>query len=472
MEGIFDTKKVFGVKEGLDAAPGAPPTDTATSPEPRVSSTCSENLEPSGVTVAALLQQRSPAREDLQESRKHDRVAADSYRGNLLRALRADASGDSSDASHHSSAVDGSQSVAQALELNQPESGNRASSQRVAAAHQPLSGSSGGVSGVRRRGRKAERRGFLEIPSQSSPAAVKDRGDSGGGTCLCSATCWFACACVCHTATDVPAYVSEAGDVLPSSTLAPRAAEAVVINRVVRPLLANGVDTPANRYDDYASGVGVGGNRQAQLRQKEEEEEGEEGPPWVSGTSGNPVGYSEHFRDRSGTPGPAEATGVPPPVVLLAASEGAEVVATTDVGEESATSTRPVGDEQRPRRGGHGPSAVRARTAGEHTPGEHIRRERTPLEYTPRENTPDLQSAFLATSECVGGARAIRFGTATRFYRSVGLDSGGPSTSARKGEVCEGTGDTRWVGCYSDLAVCRWIRVHTQRGGGGGFSVL
>lgn len=447
MEVVFDTENFFGVKDGLEPVPGAPPTGTATSPEPGVSSTSSETLEQSGISAAALLQQRSPARKGPQESRNHDRAGTDSDRGNLHRALGADQSGDSSEAGHYSRAVDGSPNVAQSLEFNQPESGNRVSSQRAAAAHQSLSGSSGSVSGVRRRGRRPECRGFLESPSQSGAVTVTDRIDSGGGTCLCSATCWFACACVCHTATDVPACVSEAGDVLPPAALTPHAIEAVVINSVAGSLLANGVDTPENQYDDYDSVAGVGGNRQAQLRQKEEEEE--EGSPWVSGTSGNPVSYSENFRDSSGTPGPAEATGAPPPVVLLAASGGPEAVATTDVGEGSAIRTRPARDEQRLRQGGREPSAVRARTAGEQTPGEHTRRERTPREHTPREHTPDLQSAFLATSERVGGARAISFGTAARFYRSVGLDGGGPSIGARKGEACEGTGDTRWVGCCS-----------------------
>lgn len=446
VEVVFDNKEVFGVKEGLNPVlAGAPPTGTATFPEPGVSSTPSENLEQSVVSEATPLRQRSPAaRNYLQESRDHGRARADSYRGNRRHALGADASGDSS-------AADGNPSVAQALELNHPEGGSMDSPQK-ASAHLSQSGSggsSGTVSDVRRRGRRDERRGFLEMPSKPAAAAAITEGvGSGGGTCcLCSATCWFACACVCHTATDVSACcVSEAGDASSSSALAPHAVEAVVINGVARPLLASAVDTPDDHDDDDydCSVVGVGEKRQAQLRQ------GNEGLPWVSGTSGNPVGSSELLRESSGTPGSpeaAEARAPPAVVVVLAASEGAAAVATTDPGKEKiAIRARTAMAEQGPRREGREPSAARARTAGGHTPGGHTPRESTPREHTPGGHIPDVQSAFLATSEGGGGgARAIHFGTAARLHSSAGQDGGGPSAGARKGEACEGTGDTRCV---------------------------
>lgn len=440
MEVVFDNKEVFGVKGGGNPAAGAPPTGTAALPEPGVSSTSSENLEQPVVSEATHLQQRSPAaRKDLQESTNHDRVRADLNRGNHRHSLDADASGDSS-------GVDGSPSIAQALELNRPEGGNMNSSiLQKASAHQSQNGSSGAVGGVRRRGRRDERLGFLEMSSKpAAAAAVTDGIGSGGGTCLCSATCWFACGCVCHTATDVSTCVSEAGDASLSSALAPHAVEAVVIKGVARSLLASGVGTPDDHDDGYdCSVVGVGGKRQAQLRQ------GNEGLAWVSGTSGNPVSSSEILRDSSsGTPGSAEAAEAraPPAVVVLAASEGAAAVTTTDLGKAKiAIRARTAGAEHGPRRGGREPSAARARTAGGHTSGEHTPREHTPREQTPRRHIPDVQSAFLATSECGGGARAIRFGTTARFFRPVGPDGDGPSAGARKGETCEGTGNTRCV---------------------------
>lgn len=403
------------------------------------------SAEQSVISEATPLQQPLPALEDFKDSRNHDdRVRVDSYRGNgHLHPLGAEASGDPG-------AVDGNPSVAQALKLNHPEGRNGFSSPRATVAPRSPSLSRGSTSGLHpRRGVRTEQRS-LEIPSQAAPLVTTDR--VGGGGICCAAACWFACACVCHTATDLLACAAEADGVFSRwSGLAPHAVKAVAIKGVAR-ALGGGVNTPENLHDDDSGGGG--GQRQPQLRQQEEGEEEE--ISCVSGTtSGSPVGGgSSGHSQESGTPGSAEEEAEeapPPPPVVLAASEGAAAVEATDVGGEGSTRRRTAGLERRSRQD-HEPSAAQARTAdahisGQHTPCEHAPGEHTQREHVPGEHTPDVQSAFLATSECGRRPRAIYFGTAAR-YRPVG-PGGGTSAGTRNGETNEGKAtagyDRRWV---------------------------
>ena len=129
-------------------------------------------------------------------------------------------------------------------------------------------------------------------------------------------------------------------------------------------------------------------------------------------------------------------------------------------------------------RQGREPWAALSRSPGAHTPGEHTPREHTPRkhtlpEHTPREHTSDVYSAFLATSECGRGPRAIRFGTAAR-YPSLRPDGGGTSAGARGRETNERTRiseyNTRWVTpqifCVNDAIF--WVNTPARRGRGGG----